>query len=166
MRMAANGVLGAAALILAGTGASAECGPIMLESVPGTRQAYFHDHDGSGGPSAGDKRGGHRQVRASDGERTGTAYWINTVRAVGADGVPQAIEVELVLALDDGVLFVTQVHESAVEDYHLPETTTVPPTAHWSIHGGTGAYADASGTVEITFDDDGESSYDLDLACE
>ncbi|WP_421723363.1 hypothetical protein [Bauldia sp.] len=158
---------GAALFVLgAGAGALAECGPMTLESVPGTREAYFFDHDDSGGPSVGDKRGGHREIRASDGARSGTAYWINTVLAVDAGGAPDALAVELVLALDDGVLFVTQLHDAAVEDYALPEATTVPAEARWSVHGGTGAYAGAAGTVAISFDDAGESSYDLDVTCE
>ena len=146
--------------------ALADCGPMSLESVPGTRQVTVSDLDGSGGLTLGDKRSGYRDIRATDNDRTGVAHWVNTIRSVNADGTPDALEVELLLVFDDGVLFVTKVHRGSVEDYRQPAATTVPEDAVWIIHNGSGVFASASGTVKISFDAAGESAYVIDMVCE
>ncbi len=41
----------------------------------------------------------------------------------------------------------------------------IPGATTWTVHGGTGAYAGASGTLDLTIAD-GEASYVFEIGCE
>ncbi len=158
-------VTAAAVLVASGAGAWADCKPMQLESIPGSREAYFNDLDGSGGPSVGDKRGGTRQLHAGDGTPVGTQYWVNTVSKIGADGTPEAFAVDIIFTFDDGALFVAETHPPSGEKVETPESVVIPRSTTWTVHGGTGAYAGASGTLDLTIAD-GEAEYRFDIGCE
>jgi hypothetical protein len=149
---------------LTGTVAWAGCGPMTLQSVPGTYQLIFSDLDGSGGPTAGDKRTGENALSDADGTPVGTLYWVNTVRAVAADGTPSASEAEAIFAFQDGAVFVTGLHQPAAV-FDREDTTVLAPVSQYRIHSGTGAYAGAGGTVEVTADGT-DFAYAFDLVCE
>lgn len=164
MRMMGTLVVGAGLVVLAGASAQADCGPMVLTSIPDTRMVAFADLDGSGGTSPGDKRSGEYALAGADGAPAGKIYWTATPTAVDDAGKATSMESHTVIVLEDGALFGGTVAQPAAA--HDDTGPTVMATGHQPvIHGGTGAYAGARGTIAITVDGV-DFTYEVDIACE
>ena len=131
--------------------ATADCTPLAVQSIAGSREAHFIDQDASGGASLGDTRNGVLSLRDADGKPVGKEYWLATVQAVGADGKPSRFDEVQVFVFDDGALF-TSSREEPAASFDNTETTIVPTGMKRRVVGGTGAYAGARGTMDTTVD--------------
>lgn len=143
--------VGALLAVLFAGGASAACGPMVLLNVPSTIQLSFADLDESGKPSHGDKRVGEVHLTDGDGNHVGNYYWVATVHAVDSAGETTHMRADTFFVLDDGTIFNSVIHEPAVSLDNL-DTTVVPEVTERVITGGTGAYAGAKGTIDVTRD--------------
>jgi hypothetical protein len=150
-------------LVAASSNADAACGPLTVTSVSGTREVHFRDQDGSGGITPGDTRTGEMALVNADGSTAGKIHWLATVQATDADGKPTAYDEVQVFTFDDGAVFTVNRHAPAAS-FEETTTTIVPTGATRRIVGGTGAYAEASGTMDITVDGL-DFTYRFDMTC-
>jgi len=158
-------IAGAALMLIATLShADAACGPLTMTSVPGTREVHFRDQDDSGGITPGDTRTGEMALVNADGSTAGKIHWLATVQATDADGKPTAYDEVQVFTFDDGAVFTVNQHAPAAS-FEETTTTIVPTGAKRRIVGGTGAYAKARGTMDITVDGV-DFTYRFDMACD
>jgi len=148
--MALTAALGLAVAVAA-TSAAAACGPMTVQSVPGTREVHFVDDDASGAASLGDMRYGVIALQDKDANPVSAEYWLSTLKAVDARGEPTSYEEVQVFVFHDGALFTASGAELA-SAFGKTETTIVSSGAKRRVVGGTGAYAGARGTMDMTVD--------------
>ena len=164
MKVGAMSAVGAALLALSAAGAWADCAPMTVKSIPGTREAHFTDNDASGAASQGDMRNGEIALQTENGTPVGKEYWLATVQAVDAGGKPTTYDEVQVFVLGDGAIFTANALEPAAS-YEEPETTIVATGSKRRIVGGTGAYAGAHGTMEMTVDGT-DFTYRFEVQCQ
>ena len=132
---------------LATSTAWAECAPFEVYERGGQPyEGTLIDHAGDG-RSAGDIHIGSRGIVDEDGEVVGRVSWINTT--LDADSA----HVDVVMELPDG-----EIHHSGrlvghggARNEETPEFDRILGV----VHGGTGAYIHASGTVETIMEPEG-----------
>lgn len=140
------------------------CERLELLSTDDDREVHFVDFDGDG-PSIGDRRIGHRRLVDQDGTVVADRMWTVTVHDVNDAGEPTVTTSESVTAFPDGAVF-------SMIDNRDPTNVDDPTTRHSNaqrppreIIGGTGAYAGATGTVEVIRGDDNLMTFIFDLDC-
>ena len=140
------------------------CERLELLSTNEDREVHFVDFDGDG-PSIGDRRIGHRRLVDQDGTVVADRMWTVTVHEVNDAGEPTVTVSESVTAFPDGAVF-------SMIDNRDPANVDDPTTRHSNaqrppqeIIGGTGAYAGATGTVEVIRGDDNLMTFIFDLDC-
>jgi hypothetical protein len=153
---AALGVLACPAL------AQTACEPLTLVSDGSARAVTFVDVDGDGAASAGDMRIGRKALADENGNAVGTYHW-NTVVHETADSGGTGFGI-LVFELDGGALYGQRLttQQRDADDTSLPRFDQ--PEAG-IIQGGTGTYAFARGTFEVTRDEN-TVTYHIDVRCD
>lgn len=141
------------------------CDHLKLLSTNDDREVHFVDFDGDG-PSVGDRRIGHRRLVGQDGTVVANRMWTVTVLEVNGAGEPTVTTSESVTAFPDGNVF-------SMTDNRDPTNVADETTRHsnaqrppQSIIGGTGAYAGATGTVEVIRGDNNLMTFVFDLECQ
>ncbi|MEM8590051.1 MAG: hypothetical protein AAGG65_18485 [Pseudomonadota bacterium] len=153
-----------AAALLPGT-AWAECGPFSGMVLNETSQNNFGDTDQSGDLSAGDKRYVSNTLNDPDGNAIGLHLLVANITEVRDDGSLGPRILDNFFVLDDGIIFTAST--PTVAPTNTLDNTDVNPvgagnTRERAILGGTGAYAGATGTLTLTFnDDDVEMAFDM-----
>lgn len=146
--------------------AYASCSSLVAFSPLEKRQASYLAASPDG-PGAGDKMIGQRALESEeDGSSLGTIFWTVDVLDVNDSGLSTDKTLSLVAALNDGAIFAFVESAVPVDSAVHPSTTVTHPSGGSIIEviGGTGAYADARGTLTIKNRDDGVV-YSFDLSC-
>ncbi len=119
------------------------------------------------GPGPGDKLVGFRELTDADGDRRGALHWIADVHSVDQQGFATDKTLSLVVVLNDGVIFAFDEATAPVDgSLHATSTVQHPPEGEIvRIVGGTDAYADVSGTLTMTNEEEG-NRYRFDISCE
>ncbi|MEO1223001.1 MAG: hypothetical protein AAFX92_02150 [Pseudomonadota bacterium] len=140
------------------------CERLELLSTDDHREVHFVDFDGDG-PSIGDRRLGHRRLVDADGNVRADRMWTVTVHEVDDAGEPTMTASESVTAFPDGNVFsrIENRDPANVDDHTTPHSSAQRPPQE--IIGGTGAYAGATGTVEVIRGDDNHMTFIFDLDC-
>ncbi len=139
-----------------------ECAPMTITTDGAERDVLFIDA-GSADEAHGDARIGHRPVLYADGERAGVMRWIVT-------SLDPAVSerdhrwVRVIFLLEDGDLYIEYIAEGA-NPAHDTSQATVAPFNEGIVVGGTGAFAGASGALEVHVDDP-LFTFELDLRCD
>lgn len=148
----------AAALLLAAGAAHAagtDCGAFTL--IGGEKGLNVVDNPPAG-KSPGDVRAGWRRLADESGAAAGSVHYVAVLTEPGADG-GDVLAGDYYVRLDAGTI-------AAQTLYQLPDSTDTSQKAQNAVlivTGGTGAFAGASGTIEIVA---GEAPrYVFDLAC-
>lgn len=155
-----------AAVLFTTTGAWAACEPFVVTSPVSGREAGVAD-GGEPGPGPGDRPFGRRGLVDANGNAIGTLNWNSHVLAVNGDGVPTEVEVTQLWDFDDGAIFVhgMSVYQSRLKDFEdAPAFDSSDPEITWTILGGTGAYAGASGTISAKADGQ-DLAFRVDVTC-
>lgn len=140
------------------------CERLELLSTNADREVHFVDFDGDG-PSVGDRRIGHRHLVGQDGTVVADRMWTVTVHEVDDAGEPTVTTSESVTAFPDGTVFSmidNRDPTNVADETRRHSNAQRPPQA---IIGGTGAYAGATGTVEVIRGDDNLMTFIFDLDC-
>ena len=142
-----------AAMVVTSSAALADCAPFTAYSAGESRRSHFHDADNDGSLGVGDKRFGVHDVTDAGGNELGQRYAVLTVKEVDESGQASARSVDMIFALKDGAILTTAERDAR----HLPLSGTpdntavsiAPPASPrgYTVVGGTGAYAGATGTL-------------------
>ncbi|WP_421725193.1 hypothetical protein [Bauldia sp.] len=141
------------------------CDELTLVSMNDHREVHFVDFDNDG-PSIGDRRIGHRRLVDKDGNVIADRVWTVTVQEVDDAGEPTVTASEAVTLFEDGNIFTRVDNRDPV---NVDDLTTMhsnaqrPPQA---IIGGTGAYAGATGTLEVIRGKDNQMTFVFALDCQ
>ncbi|WP_421724438.1 hypothetical protein [Bauldia sp.] len=132
----------------AGSIAASECVPFEIVSDGSDRTVEYIDH-GAEGPSLGDRRIGRRSAAVSGQDGTATVRWI--VESVSPDGEePSIVADQVAYIFDDGTLFTRKIGPRIGA---APDVEGVSSGGgEGAVVGGTGVFAFARGTYEITRD--------------
>lgn len=116
-----------------------ECKEFIAIGSTEVREMHYIDVDGNGTKNAGDRLIGHRALLNSSGKRIGDRYFTTILHEVSASGDDIRRTAEVINAFSEGTIFTTK---ERIGGKDLPS----------NIHGGTGEYAGATGTVKIVRD--------------
>jgi hypothetical protein len=111
------------------------------------------------GPSPGDMRVGSRQLVDDKGSRIGEVHFRSTMTALAAGGRGDILASEYFISFPAGWI-------ASQSLYELPDATDTSQRAGSAtlvVSGGTGAFANAKGTVMIEAGD--PPTYVFDLSC-
>ncbi|MEM8589660.1 MAG: hypothetical protein AAGG65_16490 [Pseudomonadota bacterium] len=124
------------------------CESITLLSPADHREVHFVDMDGNG-LSVGDRRVGHRRLFDENDNFVADRMWTVTVHEVNDAGEATLTSAENVTVFEDGVIF-GRIDVPEPENFDNPDVLSNPPEINLhTIFGGTGAYANAQGTIEM-----------------
>jgi hypothetical protein len=160
----------AAMPMLQGAGALAAgeraCEPFTAFSPAESREVYFTDVDRDGQVSVRDKRVGSRGLQDGKGNDIGKRYWIITVDKVGDQGEAVQRHQEAVNVFEGGVIFASYDIDASNRMTDVTDHISLPQGGNvMTIVGGTGAFAEARGTIVAKVDGD-DISLSFDLTCE
>jgi hypothetical protein len=156
---AAAVVLGAlTGMALAQPSQQPSCGKFQLVLLP---DHISYVDAGKAGVTVGDRRILSWQIKDKEGKPIGTQYTISTVMP-GAPSDSYRVMADSVIAFDTGTLKV-----SALAPLRDPLDTgkSTDVDLEWTVQGGTGDFAGATGTVKTVPLGDGTYEIAFDLAC-
>jgi hypothetical protein len=136
--------------------AEAKCGSFVL--VGGEKSVTVVDNLPAG-TSAGDVRAGRRMLMDANGNPVGEVHFVATVTVPGTSDSGDFLVSQYFVLLEDGWL-------SSSSIYQLPnaaDTSQRAGNATLVVTGGTGPYADATGTIVIEAGD--APRYVFDIHC-
>lgn len=154
-------------MVLPGTAALADCKKFDAYSGEPNKR-HHNDVDGSGGPSAGDKRFSVRTLTDDHGKPIGAVHFIATLHTVDDDGKVKGFTGDAVFTFDNGTVFTTSEWAPPLNaGFHANERISGKEGVldQWTVIGGTGAYLDASGMLKRLSKPDGQYDYVFDITC-
>jgi hypothetical protein len=160
--------LALAPFVSSGAAVAACESPMKLMSPPDNREVRFHDRDGDGATSTGDKRLGYRVLTDEAGNSRGEYFFAVHIHKPDDGSGNGETTNHILLDLDDGAIFGIleqgPVHKGVTND----DKVGLHPIPAYDVIGGLGAYVGAKGTVEFIRDDPDKPDIEVvvDITCD